>query len=262
MSQTVIGVYDNSTEAQQVRDELLRQGFDDDEVSVRYGSAAAEAADEEASGGIVGFFKSLFGDDEDERYASRYHEVITGGRAMVTVRVDTDEGVEEAHSIMNRYNPIDIDVQSARTDDALARGASAATGVQPLSGSTGERGMPVVEEALPVGERMATPEGARVFSRIDERPIEERPEQGGSDYDSDYRRDWQSRHAGSGGAYEEYEPAYRYGANLRGDARYRSREWAAIEPDVRRDWEVREPGTWEKIKDSVRYGWERVKSAV
>jgi hypothetical protein len=79
--------------------------------------------------------------------------------------------------------------------------------------------------------------------------------------DAYYRRDWQTNYANLGGAYEDYEPAYRYGYALRDDPRYASRDWSAIEPDVRRDWETRYPGsTWERMKAAVRRGWERVTS--
>jgi uncharacterized protein (TIGR02271 family) len=80
-------------------------------------------------------------------------------------------------------------------------------------------------------------------------------------FDSDYyRNDWQTNFGSTGGRYEDYEPAYRYGHTLRSDQRYSGRDWDAIEPDARRDWESRNPGgTWENMKSAVRRGWERVK---
>jgi uncharacterized protein (TIGR02271 family) len=79
--------------------------------------------------------------------------------------------------------------------------------------------------------------------------------------DAYYRRDWQTNYANLGGTYEDYEPAYRYGYSLRDDPRYASRDWSAIEPDVRRDWETRYPGsTWERMKAAVRRGWDRMTS--
>ena len=39
---------------------------------------------------------------------------------------------------------------------------------------------------------------------------------------------------------------------------FNGKDWNAIEPDARRDWESHNPGTWEKFKDAVRYGWDRV----
>jgi len=79
-------------------------------------------------------------------------------------------------------------------------------------------------------------------------------------FDSDYyRNDWQTNYASQGGTYDDYEPAYRYGHTLRSDARYSGRDWDAVEPDLRRDWESRNPGgTWERMKGAVRRGWDRM----
>ena len=70
------------------------------------------------------------------------------------------------------------------------------------------------------------------------------------------RKHYATAFADSGGAYTEYEPAYRYGYALRTNERYRGRDWTALEAEARHDWEVRHPSTWERFKDAVRYGWE------
>jgi hypothetical protein len=70
------------------------------------------------------------------------------------------------------------------------------------------------------------------------------------------RKHYATAFANRGGAYTEYEPAYRYGYELRTNERYRGRDWAALEADARRDWELRHPSTWERFKDAIRYGWE------
>lgn len=77
--------------------------------------------------------------------------------------------------------------------------------------------------------------------------------------DSDYRKHWQTAYGSTGGRYEDYAPAYSYGSQLAGDQRYTGHRWNEIEPEVRRDWESRNPGSaWEKAKDAVRYSWEKV----
>ena len=72
-----------------------------------------------------------------------------------------------------------------------------------------------------------------------------------------YRSRWQQRYGTSGGRWEEYEPSYRYGYELRNDPRYRGRGWSEVEADVQRDWTTRHPETpWERAKESVREAWE------
>jgi uncharacterized protein (TIGR02271 family) len=78
-------------------------------------------------------------------------------------------------------------------------------------------------------------------------------------YRSGWRGHYQTHFARTGNKYEHYEPAYQYGMNLRSDARYRDWDWARLEPEARRSWESRSPGTWEQIKDAVRYAWEDLK---
>ena len=72
-----------------------------------------------------------------------------------------------------------------------------------------------------------------------------------------FQKHYATAFAGTGAAYAEYEPAYRYGYELRHDERYRGRDWAALEADARRDWE-RHPNTWERFKDAIRYGWDNL----
>jgi len=85
-----------------------------------------------------------------------------------------------------------------------------------------------------------------------------------SSYDaSSFRNHFQTNYANRGRAYEQYEPAYRYGYTLANDARYRGRDWNAIEADAKRDWSQNHKGSaWEDFKDAVRYSWERAKDAV
>lgn len=79
------------------------------------------------------------------------------------------------------------------------------------------------------------------------------------DDDSDFRSHWQTNFGSSGGRYEDYAPAYSYGSSLASNDRYRGRRWEEVEPQARSDWESSHPGsTWDKVKDAVRYGTERV----
>jgi uncharacterized protein (TIGR02271 family) len=72
----------------------------------------------------------------------------------------------------------------------------------------------------------------------------------------DFRSHFDSNYAASGGRWEDYEPAYRFGETASADASYQGRAWDEIEPDVRRDWEARNAGPWERFKEAVRHGWD------
>lgn len=79
------------------------------------------------------------------------------------------------------------------------------------------------------------------------------------DDDTDFRRHWQTAYGSTGGRYEDYDDAYRYGSTMAGSDRYKNYQWSDVEPQLRSDWESNHPGsTWDKVKDAVRYGAERV----
>lgn len=80
-----------------------------------------------------------------------------------------------------------------------------------------------------------------------------------ADYDEDFRTDYKTRYANRGQSYDYYAPAYRFGSTYANDQRYRDRDWNIVESDLRRDWESRGHGKWEDFKDSIRYGWDRVR---
>ena len=81
-----------------------------------------------------------------------------------------------------------------------------------------------------------------------------------ADYDDDFQQHFRSQYGSSRGAdYQSYAPAYQYGYRMASDDRYRGRRWDDVEPTLRSDYERQNPGsTWEQMKDSIRYGWEKV----
>jgi uncharacterized protein (TIGR02271 family) len=82
-------------------------------------------------------------------------------------------------------------------------------------------------------------------------------------YRTGWRGHYQTQFASTGNKYEHYEPAYMYGYTLRNEPRYRDYDWTRLEPEARRTWEQRNPGTaWDQIKDAVRYSWENFKARV
>jgi uncharacterized protein (TIGR02271 family) len=77
-------------------------------------------------------------------------------------------------------------------------------------------------------------------------------------YDADFRSHYTTSLASRGHPYEHWAPGYRYGYELASDHRYAGRDWTAIEPEARRDWEARHQGTWDEFKDTIRYAWDKV----
>lgn len=74
-----------------------------------------------------------------------------------------------------------------------------------------------------------------------------------------FRQHWQSAYGSSGGKYEDYASAYRYGANLAGQKQYQGYRWDELEPQVRSDWEASHQGSpWDRTRQAVRYGWEKM----
>jgi uncharacterized protein (TIGR02271 family) len=122
---------------------------------------------------------------------------------------------------------------------------------------------PVVEKTARVVEEVViakevTQETASIDDTVRRTDVE--VEQLGADDATDFRRHWQNAYGSSGSRYEDYDAAYRYGSQLSGAERFRNYRWDEVEPDVRRDWESSHPeSTWDKVKDAVRYGIERLK---
>jgi hypothetical protein len=112
--------------------------------------------------------------------------------------------------------------------------------------------------------------GAEEVSSTGEAPADysktDRPSQsvgmatpGRGDYDSEFRTHYQNTFGSTGSKYEDYAPAYQYGYRMAGDHKYRDRNFSEVEFNLRREYETSNPdSTWDKVKDAVRYGWDKV----
>jgi uncharacterized protein (TIGR02271 family) len=76
--------------------------------------------------------------------------------------------------------------------------------------------------------------------------------------DPDFRSNWETTYRPTGGTYDDFQPAYRHGYDL--GSRYPDRDWNDVESHARTGWEQRRPGTWEKMKDAIRFAWDRARS--
>lgn len=74
-----------------------------------------------------------------------------------------------------------------------------------------------------------------------------------------FRTHWTSQYGSTGARYEDYVPAYQYGARMAADARYQNYRFSDVEPEIEQDWTAHNAGhPWGKMKDAVRYGWEGI----
>ncbi|HEY0047710.1 MAG TPA: YsnF/AvaK domain-containing protein [Pyrinomonadaceae bacterium] len=187
MTHTVIGLFDNKNEARVAMEELIEQGFIRENIDVsdrRYDDSTASTTTDTTSGTGVGdsignFFSSLFGDDQTT--AQNYTTLAQEADAILTVQVDTEDRARAAAEILDRHGAIDLDERSAQyqqnyaqTSGTTQNTATQNTATQNTATTTeGEMSIPVIEEELQVGKRAVERGGARIRSRIVEKPVEE-----------------------------------------------------------------------------------------
>lgn len=274
MQQTVVGVFDSMSEAHAAVNALTATGLSRDRVQLTESSntqASAEARmtapDEGMLSSIKHFFSGLFGDD-DTHQSAPYAEAVRRGGAIVKVNVDSDDELDRATEALDDAGAVDIEERAnSWRAEGWQPGAVPAGATASSVSSTGTSEPEALAPSLNLtqarsqsqlsGTRMGSVGALRVFDR--------QVDDGGStlgdaDYEhrsSGYRNDFQEKY-GVTGAYSDYEPAYRFGDTLRSDDRYAGRHWDNIEPDVRRDWEEKNPGSaWDKFKGAIRHAWDK-----
>ena len=193
----VVAVFRNRTDADAAANDLKANGFGAADIFVSSDASTVDPASQpggaysdtgayshrEHEGGIVGWFKSVFGQEEhgDRSY---YENAVNSGHSFLSVDV-TDGTVERAAGILNGHNPVDVHREDGpagiETRDPLV--AAPPTGAVPAYGAgtvpTGSRAgqesgaIPVVREELKVGKRSVLKGGVRVYSRVIDEPVEE-----------------------------------------------------------------------------------------
>src|SRR5918912_76265 len=197
---------------------------------------------------------------------------VERGHVRIYSRV-TEQPVEEAvrlreEKVTVERHPVD---RPATEADFAAAGKDVIEMTEKAEEPVVTKRARVVEEVVvhkDVTEHTETVRGAERHTEVD---VQREPEtatptrrvtavQDFATYTDDFRKHHITAFGTSGVAYAEYEPAYRYGYELGTNERYRGRDWAALEAEARRDWEARHPSTWERFKDAIRYGWDKVRA--
>lgn len=121
----------------------------------------------------------------------------------------------------------------------------------------------VVEEIIVSKEQRERTEEIRDTLKRKDVEVQEIPGQSAGmreqDLDPDYRSHYQKAFGRTGQDFETIAPAYRYGSQLGADPRYRGRNWDVVRDEARRDWENRSPGTFERLENAIRYGYDRIR---
>ncbi len=187
MAQTVIGIFDDASEAQTAIQELMEAGFSRNNIdlSTQNASEATNAnasadyrtdddGNREKQGGIMGFFASLFGDDDDNN-RDRYSTV--GERhSILTVHAQSEDEAERAADILDDAGAIDVNERAEQYQSGTYAGTGTTgmtTGVSadPLAPIYGETPHVTSEEQQPVSQSME--ERNRQRSRIFDKSVDE-----------------------------------------------------------------------------------------
>ena len=180
MSQTVVGIFDSTNQAQDAIEKLVARGFSREKIDLNQRSDMNERYDEDADrdeGGIgdsiSNFFSNLFGSDDDED-TRKYSEVARHG-STITVHTENRAEAERAAEIMDDSGAVDVDEKAAgyfAGRGSMDRDTNYIDTDRNREDMT-NRSMPVIEENLNVGKREVQSGGARLRSRIVEKPVEE-----------------------------------------------------------------------------------------
>jgi uncharacterized protein (TIGR02271 family) len=168
MTQTVIGIFNNTSDAQNAVEALLDNGFTEGNVDLSANNSTmssrdATANDNDNESGISKFFKNLFGGDDE---SDRYTKAAERG-SVVTVHTQTSEEAQQASELLDRYGAIDIN-----DDDQDTNYESGTRSSEDINAEEGQT-VSVIEENLQVGKRDTETGGVRLKSRIVEKPVEE-----------------------------------------------------------------------------------------
>ena len=193
MALTVIGVFDNASEAQQAVDQLVNAGFsrsnidlsaqtdayttDSELVPDRHANTSGTRTEEfvddakDVGSGIGGFFSSLFGDDDDNR--NKYSRVADQG-SVVTVHAQTEDEADRAADILDYEGAVEVNERAAHYGygtSGMTTGAM--TDTTNVRATDGDQTIKVVEENIEIGKRTVETGGVRLRSRIVARPVED-----------------------------------------------------------------------------------------
>jgi len=111
MAAVLVALYEAHTDAEQVRNRLVHEGFPTDRVKLTSRQEPGQAAAVPADSGSEQFhryFRSLFDDAQLVRRADSLAERVAQGAAAVTVHPRGDEEIAQARQILESGSPLEL----------------------------------------------------------------------------------------------------------------------------------------------------------
>jgi len=179
---TIVAAFRNSSDAEAAATDLQSAGIDRNNIYIEgagAGSGTFGSRTEKHEGGITGWLKSVFGADEEDSDRVNYERAIGQGNYLLTVDVNDDQ-VDRVEEVLNRHSPVNIDTEAGRasisqpTAGQTSKVAGQADTARARGAKNTAESIPVVQEELQVGKRRILRGGVRVYSRVVERPVEEK----------------------------------------------------------------------------------------
>lgn len=185
MSYTVVGIFDSKNEARQAMDELVQNGFVENDIDFSEGrfsddttQSSTATSNTGISDSVSNFFSNLFSNDETQ--ARNYTNVARDAEAILTVQADSKERADKVAEIFDRYGSVDIEDRSAQYQQGYAQTSGnvqdreiANRSTTNETATTGGTAIPIIEEEMQIGKRAVETGGVRVRSRVIEKPVEE-----------------------------------------------------------------------------------------
>jgi uncharacterized protein (TIGR02271 family) len=204
--------------------------------------------------------------DQEVRVPVVEEEIAVGKRAVETGGVRVESHVQEVpvnESV--RLHEEHVNVERRPVDRPVTAGDMAAF----KEGTIEMREMAeeaVVEKRARVVEEVVISKEAserteQITDTVRRTDVDVQPLQSRADFETRHATTWQthwkSNFGQSGGTFDDYAPAYRYGYDLAGHENLRGRDWSMIERDVETSWESKNKGSWQRFKDAIRYGYDQ-----
>ena len=161
MAKSVVGLFDNPSDAQAALRDLERAGLSGNNVSL-------------VDNATSGLASALTGAGIPEEDAALYADGVQRGGSLIVVQAIPDADARPVAEILDRHNVVDITRRGqVSRQTTTARGATS-TGMSNTNlYQGGEVVVPIIEEEIRVGKRAVESGGVRVQTRVEETPVQE-----------------------------------------------------------------------------------------